>query len=120
MKRQVHLEWVSENIALNLFRKRLKKAEEKRGPEAISGQTEDNLWDWVEMEEALESRRFPNIGMAKAHSLKHPKLDMFEQPRIVVQEESEDDRDELQTVLELQYEGDGVWRNVQTGVVENA
>jgi len=115
MKRQIHLEWISENVALRLFRKRLKNAEVKRGPEAVAGQTEDNLWDWVEMEEAVETRRFPNLGMAKAHSLKNPELDMFEQPRIVVQEGSDDDEDEWQTILELQYEGNGLWRNVQTG-----
>lgn len=119
MPRQIHLEWISENFALRLFRERLKKAADKKGADAIAGQTEDNLWDWVEMEEALESRRFPNVGMAKAHSQKNPTLDMYGQPRITVQETADNDEDDWQTVLELQYEDNGVWRNIQTGEVHN-
>lgn len=116
MGKAIYLEWTSESKALALFRKRLKRAEEKKGPAAVAGQTLDNLWDWVEMEEVQERRRFATVPMAKGYGRTYSKIDMYEQPRIFVTE-WDDDPDDYQIVLALEYEGEGVWRNRDTGEV---
>ena len=120
MKSHVHLEWVDQQIALQLFRKRLKAAEEKKGPEAVEGQTEDQLWDWVEMEEAVQRRGFPSIETAKGWARQFPGVDMYERPRIIVTEDSLDDPAEPVVILQLEYEGNGSWFNLDTGQVEKS
>lgn len=91
--REIWVEWLNENRARSLFLQRRAKAMAKG--ERVSPEETDSICDWVEDSECLESRKFPTLGLAKGWARRNVGLDMFENPRIHVNEF--DDRDPWDT-----------------------
>lgn len=120
MKSSVRVEWVDEDKARRLYVGRrnaaVRKAREidpTRSATDVVG-VDDNLWDWVEMDEAVETRNFPSLGMAKGWAEKNFTRDVFETPRVYRNEWPDEGSElEAETVVQLEYQA-GSWVDLAT------
>lgn len=114
--KQIHVEWVSEAKANSLFERELARENKRRAelnhPPLPAEDERLFLWDWVEMEAAIENRRFPNLGMAQGWARRNYLIDLFENPRVYVQEQVSDDHWDWETVGEYEWQ-DSEWVNLQ-------
>lgn len=119
----VYVEWVDEEKARRLYTGRrneaVRKAREidptRRASDVVS--PEDSVWDWVETDEAVETRKFPSVAMAKGWAEKHHARDVFGTPRVYQNEwpDAGFERD-AETVVQLEYQ-DGRWLDLASGEV---
>lgn len=127
MPTKIYVEWLNGNKAEALFDKRrareIAKAREidpdRPESDIVSPRDQDSWWDWVEMDECMETRAFPSLALAKGWAKRNHKLDYFEKPRITQNEWADNQAErEAETTLTLEYEGNGEWLNINTGQTE--
>lgn len=124
---KVYVEWLNGDKAERLYEQRRAKAIAKERElvpdrpesEIVSPRDQDSWWDWVEMDECMETRAFPSLPLAKGWARQNYRLDYFEKPRINQNEWGDDQSEwEAETTLTLEYEGNGEWLNIHTGQTE--
>jgi hypothetical protein len=82
----------------------------------VGPEDQDSWWDWVEIEECVENRGFPNVGMAMGWAKKNHGLDLFGTPRVHRNEWPEGEDWKSETTLKIEYQGDGEWIDTDTGM----
>lgn len=119
----VYVEWVDEEKARRLYRGRrneaVRKAREidptRRASDVVS--PDDSVWDWVQTDEAVETRKFPSVALAKWWAEKHHDRDIFGTPRVFQNEWPDDGCErESETVVQLEYQ-DGRWLDLVSGEI---
>ncbi len=124
MPSEIVVEWVNGGKGEMLFRQRraaaIRQAREiqpdRPEHDIVSPEDQDSWWDWVEMDECMESRAFPNVAMAMAWAKQNHRIDHFGTPRVFRNEWREGEDWNSETTLSIEYQGDGQWLDTDTGM----
>ncbi len=112
-RREYWVEWVDTKTLQTLAERAIKAANRKRlrhgePPLDVADEVERNPLDWCPSECALLGRKFPSLGLAKAWATKNRALDLWNEPRVYVNEFTPSDpwpMEDERTVAEWRFDG---------------